>query len=81
MVASNHVELQIEHHPSGNYTLQRREGDERSFHDYREAGLWAESNPEVFFKAFYIKLQSLMASGVPVTLGRFPDTTTAERAS
>ena len=81
MTPANHVELEIDHHPSGNYTLKRREGDERSFHDYIADGLCAESKPEVFLKAFYLKLQSLMAGGAVVTLGHFPDTTTAEAAS
>ncbi len=81
MAATDQIELQIDHHPSGRYTLKRREGNEPRFHDYVEDGLCAELNPEVFLKAFYLKVQALMDSGVLVTLGRFPDTTTAEGAS
>ena len=80
MSAVNRIELQIDHHPTGRYTLKRREGNERSFHDYVEDGLCGELNPEVFLKAFYRKLQTLFASGTPVALASFPDTTTAEVA-
>ena len=81
MSATNQIELKIDHHPSGRYTLKRREEAKGMFHDYVEAGLCAQSNPEVFLKAFYVKLQTLFASGTVVTLAHFPDTTTAEGAS
>ena len=81
MPATDQIELQIDHHPSGRYTLKRREGDEPCFHDYLEDGLRTELNAEVFLKAFYLKVQALMDRGVLVKLGRFPDTTTTEGAS
>ncbi len=81
MTASDRIELQIAHHPSGRYTLEHRLAGEATFHDYVEDGLWAEDNAEVFLEAFYRKLQTLMSEKVSFDLRPFPDTTTVESGS
>lgn len=73
MTKHRSVELKIDHHSSGRYTLKQRERIDTPFRD-----CMSESDASAFLEAFYGELKGLMDSGVEVKLGPFPDTTTNE---
>ena len=50
-MAGIEYQLQIDHHPSGNRTLKKRKVGESTWSDLRSDGLFANSDPAIFYKA------------------------------
>lgn len=72
------IELQIDHHPSGRYTLKMREDGDGMFQDCRdEHKLFGNLEKGDFLEAVYRRIKALLDSGRQVKLHHFPDDTVA----
>ena len=73
---SNTIELQIDHHPSGRYTLKVKAGDSKTFQDcLNEDKLFGCEEKSDFLEAVYRKIKALLDDGWQVKLHHFPDDT------
>lgn len=62
------IQLKVDHHPAGRYTLKQREQGEMLFSDVREPPeLFANDNMGPFYKAVAARLFKLYAEGHEVT--------------
>lgn len=59
-------QLQVDHHPTGGYTLKYREG-RGPFTDYMETGLWTNSDAAGFYRAVAAEMGRLAAAGISFT--------------
>lgn len=57
-----HVELQIDHHPTGNRTLKQREAGQIMWSDL-EKDLLANPNEASFYRAVVAHIQHLLTEG------------------
>ena len=70
------IELQIDHHPSGRYTLKVKRDGSRMFQDcVNEDMLFGNQEKGDFLEAVYRKVKALLDSGWEVKLHDFPDDT------
>ena len=67
------VEIKIDHHPSGNFTLKKRPSGQTMFKDAMKDGLFCESDAREFLQAAYNEIKNHLDNGTRVVLGEFPD--------
>ena len=67
------VEIKIDHHPSGNFTLQKRPSGQAMFEDVMRADLSCEPEAGEFLEAAYNEVKNHLDKGTRVILGAFPD--------
>ena len=68
------IELQIDHHPSGGFTLKEKRDGSRAFRDcINEENLFGCEEKDVFLVAVDRKVKALSDSGWEVKLHDFPD--------
>ena len=68
------IELQIDHHPSGRYTLKESRDGSGAFRDcVKEDNLFGCEKKGDFLEAVYRKVKALLDSGWEVKLHDFPD--------
>lgn len=67
------VELRVEHHPSGNYTLTRRVSGQRMRQDVKRYALWTNSDKAEFYRAVYGEVKNHLDRGSKVVLRRLSD--------
>lgn len=66
MSTSNKIELQVDHHPSGNRTLKQRISGESTWIDLRN-GLFANDDSASFYKGVVKHISELTTQGNVVT--------------
>ena len=62
MSDSQKLEVIVDFHPSGRYTL--KEGKAGKYSDCKEIGLWGSEDKSEFYRAVALRLASYAASGI-----------------
>ena len=57
------IEIKVSHHPSGRYTLMKREQNERHFSDERAHALFGNDDMGQFYKEVALLLSKLHTEG------------------
>lgn len=66
------VEIMIDHHPSGRFTLKKRPSGQSMFKDVMKDGLFGEEKAHEFVQAAYNEIKNHLDNGTRVILGEFP---------
>jgi len=67
MSTPQNIDVQIDHHPSGNLTLKERNIGEVMWSDVKTQGLWANSDAASFYQHVAGRLASHAQAGIIVS--------------